>query len=184
MEIVGVFCGSQPGARPEYVERARDFGGELARRGAGLVCDAWGGGVSAAVAKAAWESGGRVRLVTSRQLGETGAAGQAHGEIYLAHSMDDCRALIYQMATCLVILPGGFWALGGLIGAALLSHLKIQEKPIVLVNEEGFFQSFIAVLDHLTAEGFLSAEERSAVRVADGYDEAIDLVSRRPVHVR
>jgi uncharacterized protein (TIGR00730 family) len=179
MEVVGVFCGDQPGTRPEYAARARDFGRALARRGVGLVCGVWGEGASAAVAEAAWESGGRVGFVTPRQLYRDGMADRARGEIYLTDSMDGCKSLIYEMATCLVILPGGFWTLGTLIEAALLSNLKILQKPIFVVNHEGFFQSFIALLDDLSAEGFLSAGERSAVYVTGSYDEALDLVFRR-----
>lgn len=69
---------------------------------------------------------------------------------------------MHDLCDGFVILPGG---LGTLEEVLTWAQLGIHDKPIVAVNVEGYFPPLGAFLDHAVAEGFVSANDRSLVRI-------------------
>ncbi|MET9609551.1 TIGR00730 family Rossman fold protein [Streptomyces sp. NPDC006512] len=171
---IGVFCGSRAGARPEYVRSARSLGGELARRGAGLVYGAGGIGVMGALAAAALDGGARVTGVIPHDLYERERPDLTKGEVYVARTMHERKALMYRLSDGFAVLPGGFGTLDEAIEVATWNQLGFHSKPVVLVNCDGFYDPLIDLLDHMVAQGFVSHEERSLLGVAAGPEEALD----------
>lgn len=175
-ERVAVFCGARPGVQAEYVDFAREFGRSIARRGLDLVYGAGGIGVMGAVADGVLDAGGTVTGVIPRSLHERERADQARGEIFVVGSMHQRKALMYRLSSAFAVLPGGIGTLDELMEVTTWNQLSLMTKPIVVVNRGGFFTPMIAMLDHLVAEGFLKAEERRLIQVADTAHEALDLL--------
>ncbi|GAA3624845.1 TIGR00730 family Rossman fold protein [Nonomuraea rosea] len=173
-KAIGVFCGARAGVQAQYLDVAEKLGEALVRRGAGLVYGACGVGIMGAVAGAVATAGGSVTGVIPHHLFEREKPDLASGNIYVVRTMHERKALMYDLSMGFAVLPGGLGTLDELMEVATWNQLRIHEKPIVLINQGGFFDPLIAMLDHVVAEGFLTQEERSAIRVTADVDHALD----------
>ncbi len=90
--------------------------------------------------------------------------------------MHERKARMYKLSKGFAVLPGGLGTLDELMEVATWNQLGFHQKPIVLVNHEGFFDPLAALLDHIVKEGFLSPQERSCIATASGVEEALDLL--------
>ncbi|MCL7376593.1 TIGR00730 family Rossman fold protein [Streptomyces sp. 35G-GA-8] len=181
VERVGVFCGARPGARPQHLRLATEFGEALAQRGTGLVYGAGGVGIMGAVADAVLDAGAPVTGVIPRQLYEREQPDESRTEVIVVETMHERKALMYRLAVGFAVLPGGLGTLDELLEVATWNQLGIHHKPLVLVNQGGFFDPLLTLLDNMVADGFISQEERVVIQVASGVEEALDcLVSPEP----
>src|SRR5262249_36323703 len=149
-------CGARPGGHSRHVELAGRLGAELAGRGIGLVYGAGGVGVMGAVSRAALRAGGSVTGVITHDLQARERAPEAGGEIFVVRSMHERKALMYKLSAGFAVLPGGFGTLDEVMEVATWNQLGLHTKPTVLVNQEGFFDPFVDLLDHIVREGFLT----------------------------
>ncbi|MEV0379498.1 TIGR00730 family Rossman fold protein [Nonomuraea sp. NPDC050643] len=173
-KAIAVFCGARAGVQERYLQLAETFGEALVRRGAGLVYGASGVGIMGAVAGAVTAAGGSVTGVIPHHLYEREKPDLASGNIYVVRSMHERKALMYDLSMGFAVLPGGLGTLDELMEVATWNQLRIHEKPIVLINQGGFFDPLITMLDHVVAEGFLTQDERSAIRATSDIDNALD----------
>ncbi|MFC4123299.1 TIGR00730 family Rossman fold protein [Nonomuraea zeae] len=173
-KAIAVFCGARAGVHPHYLHVAGEFGAALARRGAALVYGAAGVGIMGAVASAVTTAGGTVTGVIPHHLYEREKPELASGDIFVVGSMHERKALMYDLSMGFAVLPGGLGTLDELMEVATWNQLQIHEKPIVLLNQAGFFDPLITMLDHVVAEGFLTQEERAAIRVTADIGDALD----------
>lgn len=174
---IGVFCGARPGSDPRHIELAYDFGTALGARGLGLVYGAGGVGVMGAVADGVIDAGASVTGVIPHDLHERERPDKARGEIFVVRGMHDRKALMYRLSKAFAVLPGGYGTLDELMEVATWNQLGFHDKPIVLVNSHGFFDPLIALLDHLVAEGFMSARDRALVQAGTDTEECLDLIT-------
>ncbi|WP_330301293.1 TIGR00730 family Rossman fold protein [Streptomyces sp. NBC_00503] len=176
VQRIAVFCGARPGVHPEHLRLAEEFGTALAERGLELVYGAGGIGVMGALSSAVMAAGGSVTGVIPRDLHERERADRARGAVFVVRSMHERKALMYRLSSGFAVLPGGIGTLDELMEVATWNQLSFIRKPVVILNHRGFFTPMLAMLDHLVAEGFLTAEERGIFLVADTAHEALDLM--------
>jgi len=144
------------------------------------VYGAGGVGVMGALAKGAVGAGARVTGVIPHELFDREHPERAGAELFIVRSMHERKALMYQLASAFAVLPGGFGTLDELMEAVTWNRLRLHEKPVVLLNVDGFFDPLTALLDHLHAEGFITASERVLVQVAHDCEQALDLLGLAP----
>lgn len=162
-----VFCGSHAGVDPRYEEAARAFGTHAARRGHPLVYGGARAGLMGAVADAALEAGGRVtgiipEALWAREIGHTGLT-----ELLVVGSMHERKAVMAERSDAFVALPGGAGTLDEFFEAWTWAQLGIHRHPVALLNTAGFYDPLLALVDHMTREGFVGAQQRAMVVVAD-----------------
>lgn len=179
---IGVFCGARPGGHSRYVELAGRLGAELAGRDIGLVYGAGGVGVMGAVSRAASRAGGSVTGVITHDLHARERAADASGEIFVVRSMHERKALMYKLSSGFVVLPGGFGTLDEVMEVATWNQLGLHTKPTVLVNQDGFFDPFVNLLDHIVREGFLTPAERTLIQQTSSIPEALDMLCAAAEH--
>jgi uncharacterized protein (TIGR00730 family) len=178
---VCVFCGSSRGARPAYQEAAVAMGKALARRGLGLVYGGGHVGLMGAVADAAMEGGAPAIGVIPRglQVREVGHRGLT--ELRVVGSMHERKAAMAEQADAFVALPGGMGTLEETAEVLTWAQLGIHEKPVGLLDVEGYFAPLVSFLDHAVAEGFLRTEHRALLLVEREPDALLDrLAEWRP----
>jgi uncharacterized protein (TIGR00730 family) len=161
MKRICVFCGSNSGVRPEYVDAARRVGALLANQGVGVVYGGARVGLMGAVADAALAAGGDVIGVMPEPLMIKEVAHLGLTELRVVGSMHERKALMAELSDAFVALPGGFGTLDELCEVLTWSQLGLYQKPCGILNIRGFFDKFLALLDHAVAEGFLRAEHRA-----------------------
>jgi uncharacterized protein (TIGR00730 family) len=161
-----VFCGSSPGARPEYAESADALGRLLAGRGLGLVYGGASVGLMGAVADGALAAGGEVIGVIPRGLVEREIGHPGLTELREVSTMHERKALMAELSDAVIALPGGTGTLDELFELFTWSQLGLHRMPIGLLDVAGYWQPLLAMLDHMVAERLLRAEHRATLLVS------------------
>ncbi|MFO1425493.1 MAG: TIGR00730 family Rossman fold protein [Steroidobacteraceae bacterium] len=164
---VCVYCGSAGGRSERYAAAARELGRTLATRGIGLVYGGSSIGLMGIVADAALEAGGRVTGVIPHALMRQEIVHRGLADLRVVRSMHERKALMAELSGAFIALPGGLGTLDELFEIWTWAHLRFHDKPIGLLNVDGFFDHLLAHLDHATAEGFVTPALRARL-VTDG----------------
>jgi uncharacterized protein (TIGR00730 family) len=169
-----VFCGSSPGARPEYAESASALGRLLAQRGLTLVYGGATVGLMGAVADGALAAGGEVIGVIPRQLVEHEIAHTGLTDLREVATMHERKALMAELSDAVIALPGGTGTLDELFELFTWSQLGLHRMPIGLLDVAAYWQPLLAMLDHMVAERLLRAEHRDTLLVSADAVELLD----------
>jgi uncharacterized protein (TIGR00730 family) len=164
---VAVFCGSNPGARPEYVAAAKLLGRTLASRGIGLVYGGSNVGLMAAIADEMADELGDVIGVIPRTLVEREVANTSLGDLRIVGSMHERKAMMAELADGFIALPGGIGTLEEFFETWTWAQLGMHGKPCALLNVAGYYDPLLAFLDRSVEEKFVRAVHRKMVIVED-----------------
>lgn len=177
---VCVYCGASDLAEPKYAEAARQVGEELARRRWTLV---WGGGktgLMGAVARGAKESGGRVVGILPEFIRRWEVAYERADEMMVVTTMHERKLLLQVRSDVFVILPGGIGTLDEIADTLDLRNLSQHDKPIILLNQDGYYDTLLAFIDHTIAAKFSKSGVRGKIMVANTVDEVFALLEKLP----
>ena len=176
IQTVAVFCASADGARPLYRAAAEELGRGLAERGLGLVYGGARVGLMQAVAEAALAAGGHVVGVIPEVLVDLEVAHEGLSELHVTSTMHTRKELIGRRSDAFVALPGGYGTFEELFEVLAWQTLRLHDKPIVLVNVEGFYDKLLVFLDYCVAEGMMSAKKREILWVASSVKEVFQVL--------
>ena len=155
---------------------AAGLGRRIAERGDELVYGGTGAGSMRAMAQAARTSGGRVTGVLPRLMQERGLADAACDELVVTDGMSGRKQVMIERADAFVALPGGLGTLEELFEVLTLKQLGYHDKPIVLLDVDGFWDPLLALFEHLFALGFVRPEYDSLHCVVPDVDALFDHV--------
>jgi uncharacterized protein (TIGR00730 family) len=162
------------GASPRFAELAGNLGTEMARRGIGLVYGGGRLGLMGVVADAVLAGGGEVHGVIPQALVDLEVAHTGCTELHLVANMHERKALMTELTDAFVAIPGGVGTFDELFEAWSWNALGYHAKPFAILNVDGFWDSMITFLDHVTVSGFMSPERRGQLQIADSIDGMID----------
>src|SRR5436190_23877020 len=174
MKRLAVYCGSAMGADPAFAALARELGEEMARRGIGLVYGGGRLGLMGVVADAVLAGGGEVQGVIPQALVDLEVAHTGCTELHLVTNMHERKAMMTDLTDAFVAIPGGVGTFDELFEAWSWNALGYHAKPFAILNVDGFWDSMITFLDHVTVSGFMSPARRAQLLVADSIDDVID----------
>ena len=163
MKSVAVYCGSSSGNQPIYTQQAQEMGRELARRGLTLVYGGGCVGLMGTIADAVLAEGGQVIGVIPGFLADKELAHKGCTELHVVDTMHQRKLLMADLAEGFVAMPGGFGTLEELFEVLTWGQLGLHGKPVGLLNTQGFYDALLALLDHMSGEAFLRAENRQQV---------------------
>ncbi|MGF1606609.1 MAG: TIGR00730 family Rossman fold protein [Rhodothalassiaceae bacterium] len=176
-----VFCGSNMGRNPVYRDHAAQLGGLIARRGLGLVYGGAGIGLMRVVADAALAEGGEVIGVIPKDLFDHEVGHEGLTELHRVGSMHERKALMAELSSGFIALPGGIGTLEELFEVWTWGQLGVHAKPCGLLNVAGYFDRLTGFVDHMVEEGFLRDKHRAMLRLsADPSALLEDLLSYQP----
>jgi len=173
MKSVCVYCGSNPGSRPVYAQRAAQLGTELARRGFAVVYGGGKVGLMGGVADAALAAGGEVIGVIPEQLVGWEVAHQGLTRLEVVANMHERKMRMFDIADAFVALPGGFGTMDEMFEMLTWRQLGIADKPCAFLDIEGFYAPLIAMMDRMVAERFLHVDQRQDLWHGDDLDGLI-----------
>src|SRR6266513_1281111 len=165
MRRLAIFCGSNPGARPQYVEATRALGRLLCERGIGIVYGGSSVGLMAALADAMLDDLGDVIGVIPRMLVDREVANRTLTDLRIVDSMHARKAMMAELADGFIALPGGIGTLEEFFEIWTWGQLGMHEKPCGLLNVAGYFDPLLQFLDRAVAEKFVREVHRAMVIV-------------------
>jgi len=176
-ERIAVFCGSNVGADPQYVEHAALLGATLAERGLGLVYGGSQVGLMGIVADAVLANGGEAVGVLTASLVAAEIAHDDLTELEIVVSMHERKARMADLASGFVALPGGFGTLDETIELLTWNQLGLIAKPVVFLDVNGFFDPLFAFFAAAVEAGFVRPAHLALAQRAGSVDEAIELAT-------
>jgi hypothetical protein len=163
-----VYCGSKAGrdgTGSTYAQDAEAIGNAIATRGFGLVYGGGNVGLMGLVADAVMDAGGETVGVIPRALEEKELAHRGVSELIVVEDMHQRKAIMAQRSVAFVALPGGYGTLEELFEVTAWAQLGFHQKPIGLLNTNGYFDHLLAFLDHAMREEFLRERHRALLSV-------------------
>jgi uncharacterized protein (TIGR00730 family) len=169
-----VFCGTNPGSRPDYGAAARALGKLLADEDIELVYGGASVGIMGELADAVHEGGGHVTGIIPQQLMKKEAAHTGIPDLIVVASMHQRKSQMADLADGFVALPGGIGTLEGFFEILTWGQLGIHNKPCGVLNVAGYFDGLTGFLDHAVKEGFLRDEHRRMILVESDPRKLLD----------
>jgi uncharacterized protein (TIGR00730 family) len=155
LKNVCVFCGSQAGRQPAYEQAARELARVLLLNDVGLVYGGGHVGLMGALADAMLAGGGRVAGVIPQHLMRPEVAHQELTELLVVDSMHARKRIMADRSDAFIVLPGGYGTLEEMFEMVTWLQLRLQSKPVGVVNVEGYFDALLRFLEHSAGEGFI-----------------------------
>ena len=173
IRTVCVYCGSGPGAKPEFVAAAQKFGQILAENNVSLVYGGGSLGLMGALAKSVLDHGGRVTGIIPEFLVARERALKRAQEVVVTRDMHARKQMMFERADAFVALPGGIGTLEELVEQMTWAQLGRHRKPILIANIDGFWNPLCALLDHMRDLAFIRPEFPINLLVADTVEEIL-----------
>lgn len=162
---IAVFCGSNPGSSPAYIQSARSLGVALAREGITVVYGGTVNGLMGVLADAALTAGAEVHGVVTETLHQRGQTHPRLTRLDVTPTLRLRKERMAALADAFIALPGGIGTIEELMDMWGRNQLAEMDKPIGLLNPLGFFDGFLRFLDHMVDERFLPVAHRQAIAV-------------------
>ncbi|KAI3448621.1 hypothetical protein Pfo_005286 [Paulownia fortunei] len=169
-----VFCGSNLGKNGEFIGAANNLGRTLAERKIHLVYGGGSLGLMGSVAISAYVGGVKVLGVIPKCLTVQNITGMTIGDELKVSHIQDRMPNMLNNADAFIILPGGFGTLEELFQIVSWAQLNIHQKPIGILNVNGFYDGLLSFVDHAAKKGFISTSARRIIISAPTPDQLID----------
>ncbi|MGH6873260.1 MAG: TIGR00730 family Rossman fold protein [Rhizomicrobium sp.] len=170
---VCVFCGSSHGADPRFAEAARRLGAMIAARGYRLVFGGGGIGLMGETARAARDAGAEVIGVIPSFLRHLEPPMRGPDELVVVPSLFERKERMMALADAFIVMPGGLGTMDEFFEVVGSAQLQRHDKPIMLVDIDGYFAPLLALIDHIVRSGFAHYEFASHFRVVASPGEAL-----------
>jgi uncharacterized protein (TIGR00730 family) len=177
---VCVYCGSSGRVAQSYRDAATRVGSLLARAGMELVYGGGRIGLMGLVADAVLSGGGRATgiipgFLHGRELGHPGLS-----ELIVVESMHERKQRMFELADAFVILPGGLGTLDEAFECITWRQLRLHDRPIVLLDIDGYWQPLMRLVDQVVESGFASEAARQLFKRARTPEEMMEALAAAP----
>lgn len=172
-----VYASSSCALDRKYVAAAELLGTAVATAGYSLVFGAGGVGLMGACARAVHEKGGFVVGVLPEALNLKGIAYPHCDTLHVTKTMRERKQLMEDYACGFIALPGGFGTLEELLEIITLKQLRYHNKPIAILNTDGFYTPLIEQFERTIAENFAKEASRSLYFIAESPQAAVEYIA-------
>lgn len=174
---VCVYCGSRLGRKPAYQALASALGTAIGRRGWQLVYGGGRVGLMGVVAEATLAAGGRVVGVIPSSLMKPEVSHAGLTELHVVDTMHQRKQMMAERSDAFIAMPGGIGTFEELFEVWTWRHLGYHDRPLGLLDTEGYWTPMVAFLQHAAAEGFMDAEQLAMLHVADDVERLLDVLA-------
>lgn len=161
MKNIVVFCASSVGKHEAYAEAAQSVGKLLASQDITLIYGGGRVGLMGVVADTVMQSGGKVTGVIPEFLATKEVAHQGLTELVVVESMHQRKMKMSELCEGVIALPGGFGTLEELTEMLTWSQLNLHQKPIGILNVNGYYDYLEKLFDQMVEEGLLKPVSRA-----------------------
>ena len=171
-----VFCASSTACEPHFHAAADRLGRAIARAGHTLVYGGGAVGSMGSVADGALEEGGHVVGIIPRFMREREWAHHGIQELELVDDMQTRKRMMLETADAIVTLPGGSGTFEELFDAITSKRLGIFTHPLVILNQNGFYDPLFRLLESSVAERFMHEQHLDIWHAVDHVDEVLPAI--------
>lgn len=173
---VAIYCGSQQGKRPIYMETAKKVGEALAAHRYEIVYGGSKIGLMGAMANAAVQNGAKIIGIMPEHLSKREIAHTGLSEIHFVESMHVRKKMMADLADVFVTMPGGCGTLDEYFEIFTWAQIELHAKPVILLNIDGYYDALLQHFERMIADGFVREEHRKILKVATTVEELLQLL--------
>ena len=162
-----VYCGSRPGHTPEFAAMAQAVGSWIGQHGGQLVYGGGRTGLMGIMADAALAAGASVIGVIPKALVEKEWAHTGCTELHIVENMHERKRIMAEHADAFLALPGGIGTMEEFFEVWTWRQLGYHNKPVGLLNLDGFYDSLLTFLNSAVASGFMNDWQMDLIRIDD-----------------
>ncbi len=180
IKSICVYCGSQPGNHPDFVQAANVLGRELAHNNIRLVYGGGSRGIMGAVSHSTQEHGGKVLgIIPDFLLQSEGEWDQSSDNLktIVTDNMHMRKQIMFEESDAFIALPGGIGTLEEIVEIITWAQLGRHEKPIAFLNTNGFWNPMLELLSHMKDAGFIHTANRVQPIVIDKAEDVISNIT-------
>ncbi|MAO63570.1 MAG: TIGR00730 family Rossman fold protein [Balneola sp.] len=178
MKNICVYCGSRKGNNPKFPELAKQAGREIAHRDWGVVYGGGKIGMMGELANAALTEGGEVVGVIPTHLKDREVAHKGLTDLHETQDMHTRKALMESLSDAFLVLPGGFGTLDEFFEILTWRQLGLHNKPIFLLNSEGYFDGLVQYTENAVKHEFIHKESLSLFHVCEDLESCFQQLER------
>lgn len=171
-----VFCGSSMGYNEAYRRAAEQLAGYLASRDIGLVYGGANVGLMKVLADTMLAKGKEVIGIMPANLVQKEVAHHTLTELIIVDTMAERKEKMVELSDGFISLPGGYGTLDELSEILTFNQLRISDKPLGILNIDGYFDSLLRFFDHAVHEGFVRKEHRDNLMVSDDMENLFEMM--------
>jgi uncharacterized protein (TIGR00730 family) len=168
-----VYCGSRNGISPIYTQVAQEVGHWIGSHQGQLVYGGGENGLMGLVAKSTMEAGGRVVGIIPTALQTKEKPRIACDELHVVDTMHERKQMMAERADVFIALPGGIGTFEEFFEIWTWRQLGYHDKPIGLLNTEGYYDGLLAFAKSSVEQGFLSDAQMSLIKTASQASELL-----------
>jgi hypothetical protein len=168
-----VYCGSRTGELASYKQAAQTVGQWIGQRKGQLVYGGGNSGLMGVVALATQQAGGKVVGIIPRSLAEKELARDDCDEFYLVDTMHQRKHMMAERADAFLALPGGIGTFEEFFEVWTWRQLGYHNKPIGLLNVDGYFDGLLAFMQNTVSQGFVSGWQMGLIHQSDKPQELL-----------
>ncbi|MGE0651814.1 MAG: TIGR00730 family Rossman fold protein [Alphaproteobacteria bacterium] len=175
-----VYCGSSKGDDDRHAREAAKFGRLLGEACVELVYGGGNIGLMGVLADAALDAGGKVTGIIPTDLKRVELAHRGLDELVVVESMHERKRRMFERADAFAVLPGGVGTLDETFEIITWRQLGLHGKPIVIVNEGGYWQLFLDLIEHTVVSGFTGPGIRDLFAIVDKVEDVLPTIAAMP----
>jgi len=180
IKSVCVYCGSSARVDQKYKDAAVALGKEIAANGWRVVYGGGRVGLMGLVADSALEAGGEVigiipKHIQGREIEHLGLT-----ELHVVDSMHIRKQMMVDRADAFVVLAGGLGTLDEFFELMTWKQLGLHDKPIVMMNVNGYWDKMVEAIRHIADEKFMRSEDLTMYQVVDHVSDVAAALKRAP----
>lgn len=174
MTKICVFCGSSMGNKNEYIKAAKNVGEYFVDKNIGLVYGGASVGLMKIIADVVLASGKEVIGVMPRMLLEKEVEHKGITDLIRVETMSERKEKMVEISDGFIALPGGFGTFDELLEVLTYNQLRICDKPVGILNTDGYFDKLLEFFDHAVSSGFVRPEHNNNLIVSSTIEELIE----------
>lgn len=178
MNSIAVFCGSREGYVDAYREMAYALGTALAVKGIEVIYGGGKIGLMGAVAEGVLQNNGRITGVIPSFLQLKEVAHDGLTRMVVTETMHERKVRMYELCDAVIVLPGGWGTMDEMFEMLTWGQLGLHQKPVCLLNVNGYYDSLKVLMNTMVQEGFLDEGISKMLLTSDSIDEALEIIGR------
>jgi len=95
-------------------------------------------------------------------------------EMIVVETMHQRKAKMEEISDGIITLPGGFGSMDELFEILTWGQLGLHQKPVGILNVNGFYDHLLKQMDVMVEEGFLKKQNRDLVVVDENIDQLLE----------
>lgn len=177
MKNISIFCGAHEGKNPEYAKAAKSVAELIAKKGINVVFGGGNVGLMKVISDTALDNGVEVLGISLKSLHALELANPRLNNIVVSETLLNRKDEFMSRSDAFIVLPGGVGSLDELADIMASNQLGIINKPVGILNTEGYYDHLLEWFNKAVNEGFISSENLKELLVSDSPEELVELIT-------